>query len=936
MPSITPKAISPSPHPASSKPRVSIDTSSSSPPSPSHRNSSPTKLSAHAHIISSPSGRLGNVTRILAATSSQERTASDLDSIASFLDSSTKIRQEPFWSFLPRPTRLKLCREALYRQVVDPAGHQFALDGALNPIAPGVRGAPGCSFYILLRGSAVLTCPGSEPLQLKTGATFGNVYMPANLQSAADAHFARLRPPVALSACQEFVNQASSRRSLKAAKNPNVQARVRVEQGSCYIMVASRAVAPLLEKQSIHLSRTDLLSSLGLRCLEKHYKSVTYQKGQELCVEGGKVTHVLAIVEGEAVAFKGGGGGGALFNLGPRSLVGDIPALLPSRETRLGEAELHPFTALATTKITVLSFDVSHFKDRLEQYTDVRRGMVSMCKAKAAWMEKREKAKEDKDAAEDPMLQIMEKNGREIKRRWLEEYVREKERTLKSGAVMGGEEEDDVDVHGEDDDMYEHDMYDEEDEEWDPNDEGADHSTLDDENATSFNVDSDSLGLHDLNARSFSSGGVGGAGGWGGGGMSGRRTAPSETASEMGRRKIGMMEPDTVKQLDLRVEDFFNPNAQTVSSKSSKQRPEPVTVDIRKNRAIIGFDAEERKREEEKKKQITFKMVFQMREKKNPKLNKSKVLMETLRMLQGKEEEHKPEEYAEPKDRFQRFEFIDLEKYGPLPPADPLQFSPTKQPPPSGNDLDLLEPYPTITKERKLHGKPMPLVSHADGFKDPFSSVKSLADSVGDKSGDVRGLRPKDQTMIDKALAQGFFPYHMRGGGRPATTHGLGQGSLLQGSLSSGSIKMGSSIWTERDYEMDAKFGMEERKGMFVDMVSGRAPSPMVKFERAPDFGGGRGMEGVFMGGKLGGGGSRKGPLPTLERGRGGVGLEPHELRSSARANARSKAGKVGLRPDFREKQIMRSLGQRMRQTRTAAPGVARPKTSTLNLELRT
>jgi hypothetical protein len=175
--------------------------------------------------------------------------------------------------------------------------------------------------------------------------------------------------------------------------------------------------------------------------------------------------------------------------------------------------------------------------------------------------------------------------------------------------------------------------------------------------------------------------------------MSGRRTAPSETASEMGRRKIGMMEPDTVKQvseasagegfgvgarpvafivdtysppplfqLDLRVEDFFNPNAQTVSSKSSKQRPEPVTVDIRKNRAIIGFDAEERKREEEKKKQITFKMVFQMREKKNPKLNKSKVLMETLRMLQGKEEEHKPEEYAEPKDRFQRFEFIDLEK----------------------------------------------------------------------------------------------------------------------------------------------------------------------------------------------------------------------------------------------------------------------------------
>jgi hypothetical protein len=135
---------------------------------------------------------------------------------------------------------------------------------------------------------------------------------------------------------------------------------------------------------------------------------------------------------------------------------------------------------------------------------------------------------------------------------------------------------------------------------------------------------------------------------------------------------------------------------------------------------------------------------------------------------------------------------------------------------------------------------------------------------------------------------------------------------------------------------MDAKFGMEERKGMFVDMVSGRAPSPMVKFERAPDFGGGRGMEGVFMGGKLGGGGSRKGPLPTLERGRGGVGLEPHELRSSARANARSKAGKVGLKPDFREKQIMRSLGQRMRQTRTAAPGVARPKTSTLNLELRT
>jgi hypothetical protein len=122
-------------------------------------------------------------------------------------------------------------------------------------------------------------------------------------------------------------------------------------------------------------------------------------------------------------------------------------------------------------------------------------------------------------------------------------------------------------------------------------------------------------------------------------------------------------------------------------------------------------------------------------------------------------------------------------RYGPLPPADPLQFSPTKQPPPSGNDLDLLEPYPTITKERKLHGKPMPLVSHADGFKDPFSSVKSLADSVGDKSGDVRGLRPKDQTMIDKALAQGFFPYHMRGGGAAGHHARAGPGELAAGQL---------------------------------------------------------------------------------------------------------------------------------------------------------
>jgi len=411
--------------------------------------------------------------------------------------------------------------------------------------------------------------------------------------------------------------------------------------------------------------------------------------------------------------------------------------------------------------------------------------------------------------------------------------------------------------------------------------------TLDDEFATNFSVDNDSLGLNRFRSHESSSSPVQ---------LTVAQTrprtgAPSDTASQTFRRKKAMVDPETYEYLDLGPEDFDANYKNTEKARPSTT----LTVDIGKNRAII------KPREVEKAEEITFELVFQQREKKNPKITSMKFLEDFKRRLRGEKEKKVKTEYVEPKDRFERFEFIDLEKWGALEDAGQLQFSPTRKAAVDYKDIDLLTPYPTITKERKLHGKSMPLVSHSDGYKDPFQSIKPLDSEAGEES----RVRAADQAEIDKALTNGFFPYHaMRSersqhGVRPVTTSLKGSGSLLQNSVSEGSLKMGSSIWTAQEQQLQARFGDEEPEE-YVNVVAGRAQSAVRGHRDMMSRGGGRGLEG-------GGGGTRgmvglnvldsspatspkKGTfLPSI--GIGGSGLGIMAIRSTVRAKASTRKG---------------------------------------------
>tara|TARA_B110000971_G_C20009744_1_gene501005 strand:+ start:257 stop:880 length:624 start_codon:yes stop_codon:yes gene_type:complete len=159
-----------------------------------------------------------------------------------------------------------------------------------------------------------------------------------------------------------------------------------------------------------------------------------------------------------------------------------------------------------------------------------------------------------------------------------------------------------------------------------------------------------------------------------------------------------------------------------------------------------------------------------------------------------------------------RFDFIDLEE------AD---FSGAKanlgsiewQKPQGGEgdweerfaDHELLDPYPTITKERKLHGKPLPLVKHSAGYQCPFKSMIVVQEKERGEQMANSTINARDQLEVDNALADGFLPMYLKqkisevlprgssvaGDGRSS----MGGGSLMGSSVEK-SLSMGSSIWT--------------------------------------------------------------------------------------------------------------------------------------------
>jgi len=336
--------------------------------------------------------------KLLTTSTPLERLSHQVEAIHSYLSTATKLRQVPWWNYLSKSSCLKLSRHASYRQVIDVIGVQFS-------VATNTTG----SVYVLLEGSATINCEGNRgaggPIKVGKGEVFGNFMLPTNLKEASEKHFAGIRPPLTLSPCEQLLKKLRNMPESKSSNKNNTPSnrvispplQITITAGSSYLILTPSVLSAFLLKKSADLTRTQLLTSVGLRCMEKLYKTVSFPPNTTIIKEGTPGAFVYLIVEGTCQLTKSTGNVAAskftlpsgyvatmlkkpaLAVLGLGSLVGDIPLLtMPKHANVMERPNLNESSCVSTTNVTALQFDGGQYVDRLDQYPDLKRAMVQM------------------------------------------------------------------------------------------------------------------------------------------------------------------------------------------------------------------------------------------------------------------------------------------------------------------------------------------------------------------------------------------------------------------------------------------------------------------------------------------------------------------------------------------------------------------------------
>jgi len=180
-------------------------------------------------------------------------------------------------------------------------------------------------------------------------------------------------------------------------------------------------------------------------------------------------------------------------------------------------------------------------------------------------------------------------------------------------------------------------------------------------------------------------------------------------------------------------------------------------------------------------------------------------------------------------------------------------------------DFSLLTPFPTLTRARKLHGKPLPVVPHSPGFLNPVNAFGVVRQREKLKVENKKWQVAKgDKTVIKKALEEGFYPHFKESGmsiiTRPSTVSGsvasssvhggsvYGRGGLLGSGLGGGGSSLlsssygsfvdgggpkglGPSVWESEEERMNKKFGGEAPKG-YYDVVKRSRGRSMLTSDR--------------------------------------------------------------------------------------------------------
>ncbi|GMI47486.1 hypothetical protein TrCOL_g9660 [Triparma columacea] len=772
------------------------------------------------------------VQRILSIFKPSTRTPLLCEKIVKYLDQSTLVKIEPWHMILSTSQKKSFYRTLQYRKIVDDHGLHFEMNLTSKN-----------NYYILLRGSCSVTLPGGKNFNLRAGDTFGGLQMPPNLEQYAVDVKARGSYKSRETLSEIMFAKTIGGRKGRVGRGDKIN--VTVPKGGELAVLSSNDVKEILEKMSLKLSISSLLTTLGLRCMEGKFKVQKFKAGAVLQTEGATVKRVFAIISGECTCVKKtavvpetdtngkeGGSiatGGASFAesgvnfdkrtgerkvqlkkivlrsgftsnastsklmlYGPKSIVGDVDTLLGTN------AET---TVVCNSDVMCVGFDAEDFRERLGNYTDlknqfvklarIRRSLVATQLARAlGYVEMGEGVDWDKEVKE---------GGERIRRVWREERERE-QRVMKR--------------------MMEEEM-----------------AEPDDTSAYSDSYDNDGASITERSSKSSFRGGE-------------RVFGVGVKAARLNQRSV-----DHRSSRGSPVKGSFYAEDDK-EEKEEKKEEKGIWVDRLANSAVFPPENLDLGPPE-----ITFEMVFQRRVKKNPRVNRSKLMIEFKRLLLDETKNDGPIEYEEPKDRFERLDYIDTSGYKYSDTV--LTFLPHKGESNGDTyDLSLLTPFPTLTRARKLHGKPLPVLPHTTGFLNPAQAFWEVRQREA-KRADKRewSVGKSDKATIKKALEDGFYPHFKESGlsiiTRPSTVagsvagssvyggssygkgaglmgSGLGQGSsLLTGSYGSyvegkGRGGLGPSVWASNEDKLRKLYGDDKEMGFYDITKRSRPRSKLV------------------------------------------------------------------------------------------------------------
>ena len=255
---------------------------------------------------------------------------------------------------------------------------------------------------------------------------------------------------------------------------------------------------------------------------------------------------------------------------------------------------VQPASVVTTTNVKALQFSCTDYEDKISQYADLKKAFTHMCKIRAAFIEQRWQVSNGnaREADAVDMSEMFDRQTAVIKDTWRKERLKELQlvRELERRLAEEGS--------------------------WgDPSEEESVWT----ENGDDVSLDSDSP------SRTL-------------GGTS-RASSSGFATLKVGKKRMTRRSQLQTTIREMETEDLLAAPEPSKSILLSKSK----SCAIIQPKVVASGPPE-----------VTFEMVFQQRVKKNPQLNRHKLLQEFRRRLVGEEKDDAPIQYAEPLDPFER------------------------------------------------------------------------------------------------------------------------------------------------------------------------------------------------------------------------------------------------------------------------------------------